>query len=83
MEQEQIEDDYTFNSYSGIEKMVQKTRKEDNLSFQDMSHSLVSSNNYYLQDIDKKDFKNKKIISQYNLDSIKRRKNKYAKCCLF
>lgn len=72
MEQEQIEDDYTFNSYSGIEKMVQKTKKEDNLSFQDMSSSLVSGSNYYLQEMDKKDFKNQKITAQYNLNSIKK-----------
>lgn len=72
LEQEQIDDDYTFNSYAGIETMVQKTQKENQQSFQDMGQSLVSSSNAYVSHIDKTDFKNRKIEAQYDLKNLKK-----------
>lgn len=74
IEEEQINDDYTFNSYSGIENMVQESKKENLQSFRDMSQSLVSSSNTYAEYIDKQDFKNKKIEPQYKLDTLKNEK---------
>ena len=74
MEREQITEDYRFNSYLGIDTLIDKGKKNDASTFKDLGTTLTSNANNYIEYLDKRDFKGKKIEPQYKIDTLKKEK---------
>ena len=74
IENEQITDDYRFQTYNQIEKTIATKKKENSEIFTGLSTSLVSNANNYINIIETSKEKPKKIEAQYKFDTLKKQK---------
>lgn len=73
IEKEQITDDYRFQTYSQINKTIEKSKKENDVVFSSINSSAVSYTSGYAAGIDEKKLA-KPAAPQYNLDKINKQR---------
>lgn len=74
IENEQITDDYRFQTYNKINKTITKQQKENDETFKGISSSLVSNASNYIGYIEATKTIDRKIEPQYKLDTVNKEK---------
>ncbi len=71
LEEQNITDDYQFQTYNQIAKTLKKKRKDDKDAFNTISQDIVSQQNGYVSYIDKIKTDKKLVKQPFKLDSLK------------
>ncbi len=74
IEQERITDDYRFQTFKQLYSTIDKTKKENTKSFNNINSDLVGQLSPYLNYIEKSQKFTKPIQPQYKLDTLKNKK---------
>lgn len=72
MEEENIQDDYQFQTFAEIGDKIEQQRKRDGELFQIMTSELVGQQLPYLPNIDKRKIKKEEINPPFKLDTLKK-----------
>ena len=72
IEDEKITDDYQFQTYRQIYKTIDKVKKDNDVTFNNLNSEMVSQTNSYVTYIDKiKDTKKTKPVEPFKLEKVK------------
>lgn len=81
LEEQNITDDYQFQTYNQIAKTLKKKRKDDKDAFNTISQDIVSQQNGYVSYIDKIKTDKKLVKQPFKLDSLKEIR-KWKRCIM-